>query len=287
MSLELCVLGSGSGGNSTLVRTAAGHMLIDCGFGPRTTAGRLSGTAVGVGDIAAICVTHFDHDHFNHNWLHTIVKHGIQIYCDAARINILEHHERLGGPKVRGLMKLVHGFACGRRFSPLGDVEMEPLHFPHDEAGSHGFLLECAGHKVGYATDLGRVPAELIELFAGVGILAIESNYDREMEENSSRPYYLKQRIMSGAGHLSNEQAFAAVRKILDRSIELGHGRPHHVVLLHRSRECNCPRLLRRVFERDARLKKILTLTQQQERTAWISARPKERFVGEQLALAW
>ena len=67
MSLELCVLGSGSAGNSTLVRGPWGAFLIDAGFGPRTTAQRLSGTGVELAHLQAILLTHHDLDHFNPN----------------------------------------------------------------------------------------------------------------------------------------------------------------------------------------------------------------------------
>ncbi len=35
MSIEICVLASGSQGNCTAVRTPSGVFLIDCGIGPR------------------------------------------------------------------------------------------------------------------------------------------------------------------------------------------------------------------------------------------------------------
>ena len=149
--------------------------------------------------------------------------------------------------------------------------------------------MECKGYRVGFATDLGQVPEELIEQFCGVDLLALESNYDPVMEQNSDRPFYLKQRIMGGHGHLSNEQAFAAVRAILDRTTaKLGADRlPRHIVLLHRSRQCNCPKLVQRLFASDPRIAPVLTLSHQHERTAWLNARRPRAQQVEQLALAW
>jgi len=60
MSIEICVLASGSAGNCTAVRTPAGVMLIDAGLGPRTTAQRLRGTGVSVADVSALCLTKID-----------------------------------------------------------------------------------------------------------------------------------------------------------------------------------------------------------------------------------
>lgn len=297
MALEMCVLGSGSSGNATIVRSPWGVLMIDAGFGPRTTAQRLSGSGLGVNDIAAICLTHLDSDHFNRNWYATLRKQRIRVFCHTeCRQNILECPEaeevgadprlaRLGAPPLGALVTCFDGTA----FEPLPGVRLHPLKLAHDRAGSHGFVIECAGVRIGFATDLGHVTPELLERFCGVHILAIESNYDPDMEQNSDRPWFLKRRIMGGAGHLSNGQAFAAVQEILDRTQrQLGAAYlPRHVVLLHRSRQCNCPQLVRELFSRDARIKPILTLAHQFERTAWLSARQHRILVGEQLRLAW
>jgi phosphoribosyl 1,2-cyclic phosphodiesterase len=299
MSLEFCVLGSGSGGNSTVVRSPWGTFLIDAGFGPRTTAQRMcggGGIGVDVPGISAIVLTHLDHDHFNKNWLQTILKQSIRVYCAKDRVEeIVESPEAIDAEiklKARHLpiptmRSLVTGF--DEPFEPVRGVLMHPLELAHDATGSHGFVLECDGYKAGFATDLGRVPEVLIERFCGVDVLAIESNYDPDMERNSDRPWYLKQRVMGGCGHLSNEQALAAIRSILDRTIATcGPDRlPRHIVLLHRSRECNCPDLVRKLFTTDPRIAQVLTLTHQEERTGWLTTRRLRAQVVEQLALAF
>lgn len=295
MSLELCVLGSGSSGNSTVVRSAWGCFLLDAGFGPRVMAQRMHGIGLGVADISAIVLTHLDHDHFNWNLLQTIVKQGIRVYMARERVR-----DFLKSPEVRDLeMKLDAKRHAGPRMAELvvgfGEEEFEPvrgvrvsaLHLAHDVEGSHGFVLECDGYKVGFATDLGHVPPQLLERFCGVDVLAIEANYDPEIERNSDRPWFLKQRVMGGKGHLSNEQALEAIRAIMDRTMAVcGPDKlPRHVVLLHRSRQCNCPKIMKKVFGADARIAGVVTFTEQYERTAWLSAgRPRAQVV-TQLAL--
>lgn len=64
MSIELCILASGSAGNAAILRTPAGILPIAAGIGPRTLATRLVGTGVGLSDIVAICLTHLDADNF-------------------------------------------------------------------------------------------------------------------------------------------------------------------------------------------------------------------------------
>ena len=299
MTMELCVLGSGSSGNSTVLRYGRRVLLIDAGFGPRATARRLSGTGVDVADIAALCLTHLDTDHFNPNWLLTLARLGIRIFCHEGCVpGVLAAARAYDGPALfSGARKrppltpqiraLLAPFT-DRPFEPVPGVQFSPLRLAHDQEGSHGFVIQAAAYRVGYATDLGHVPESLIAHFSGVDLLALESNYDPEMEETSARPYYLKQRIMGGAGHLSNAQAFEAVRRILAHT-EKHYGPqrlPRHIVLLHRSRQCNCPNLLRRLFAQDQRIAPVLTLADQHARTQWLHVGGPRPQVAEQLSLA-
>ncbi len=282
MSIELCVLGSGSAGNCSVVRTPSGVMLVDIGLGPRTVAQRLKGTGVGVADVRAVCLTHLDRDHFNLNWAATILKQGIRVYCHVGRRDDLIR--MAGGGEA--LAELVRGFHVSD-FEPVPGLKLRPIPLAHDREGSHGFCMEGFGCRVGFATDFGCVPEHLIDCFEGVDLLAIESNYDVTMQRNSGRPPFLVQRIMGGRGHLSNDQALDAVKRILARS-QTKHGKiPSHVVLLHRSRDCNCPEVLRDLFAGDARIAPRLVLSDQYERSPWLRADGHPVMNCEQLALSW
>lgn len=282
MSIEVCVLASGSAGNCTVVRSPSGVVLIDAGIGPRVAAQRMIGTGVSVSDVTAVCLTHLDRDHFNPNWLPTFARHGVRLFCHASRAGEVRAIAR-----ARGFEPDVDAFDTDP-FEPAPGVTFHPLRLPHDRAGSHGFLIDGFGCRVGYATDLGRAPDALVEQFEDVDLLAIESNYDRQMQMDSPRPWFLKRRITGGRGHLSNDEAFATVRTILDRRQRRGRRPPAHIVLLHRSRQCNCPTLVRRLFSRDVRIAPRLTLAEQYERSEWLRLVPSlPPLVGEQLTLAW
>jgi phosphoribosyl 1,2-cyclic phosphodiesterase len=280
MSLEVCVLASGSSGNCTVVRSPAGVLLIDAGIGPRICAKRMNGTGVALRDVRAICVTHLDSDHFRPSWLGTILNHDIKLFCHRSRVpDVLEmlDHE--------AAERLVIGF--DETFAPLDGLHCRAVALAHDRTGSHAFVIDGHHCRIGWATDLGRVPRELHEHFADLDLLALESNYDPDMQLASPRPPFLKFRIMGGAGHLSNEQAYEAICRILDRAQRKRRRLPSHIVLLHRSRECNCPHLVRRLFTRDERIAPRLTLTDQFRRSEWLRIRPTPPLVGEQLALAF
>jgi len=262
-TLRFCVLGSGSSGNCAVVHLGDTAMMIDAGFGPRATTWRLEHAGLRLDDIQSICLTHLDRDHFSPNWIKTLLRHRISLYVHSRHVQSLYRIE--GAPLLHreGLLHLVNE----QVFEPLAGLKVQPILLPHDRKGTTGYLLETESRQIGYATDLGRVPKDLVCKFAGVDLLAIESNYDPLMQQASPRPAMLKRRIMNGYGHLSNHQAFEAVGQIMDAS---PNGRPLHVVLLHRSRQCNCPDLMRQLFEQDKRLSSRLTLTEQSSSTAWL-----------------
>lgn len=285
MSLELCILASGSMGNCSILRTPSGLIMIDAGIGPRSCAKRMAGTGVCVADIRAMLLTHLDSDHFRAGWIRTIVARELAVYCHRAHRPTLESivaDAVSDAGLARAFLARVTTFD-GKPFVPLKHLRVQAIQLLHDSAGSTGFLLSGYRQRVGYATDLGAVPPKLIEHFADLNILAIESNYDPAMELHSARPDYVKRRVMGGHGHLSNQQAFDLTRAILDRQIRL----PDHIVLLHRSRQCNCPKLLRRLFESDLRIGPRLTLAEQFERSEWLRPRQVRPHPGEQLTLAW
>jgi len=258
--------------------------LIDAGIGPRVTAKRMAGTGVTLADVRAICLTHLDSDHFNANWVGTIVRRGIRVHCCARRVDDLIR--RADVECADAFARLIFPFD-GDGLDVLPEVRLRPLRFAHDREGSHGFVVEGPGCRIGYASDLGRVPVTLIDAFADLDVLAIESNYDPQMQISSARPWFLKNRIMGGKGHLSNQQAFDAIRAILDRMERTARPLPAHIVLLHRSRECNCPKLVRRLFGRDARISPRLTLADQFEPSGWLRVHLRPPLIGEQLRLAW
>lgn len=275
MSLELCILASGSAGNASIFRTPAGVLLIDAGIGPRTLAKRLDGTGVRLADVAALCLTHLDWDHFSPRWVSTLRRLKIPAYCHANKVDALA----LCSPDLVPLIRPFNDAA----FSPIDGLTCQPIQLAHDRLGSHGFVVDGFGYRIGYATDLGHVPRTFCDQFRDLDCIALESNYDPQMQADSARHRFLKRRITGGHGHLSNLQAFAAIRKLLDRARRL----PDHIVLLHRSQECNCPDLVRRLFSMDQRIASRLTLAQQHERSPWLGRTNRHTYVGEQLTLAF
>ena len=180
MSLELCILASGSAGNAAILRSPAGVLLIDAGIGPRTLAKRLEGTGVHLDDITAVCLTHLDRDHFLPHWASTLRRLHIPVYCHANKVDGLAACSPELGPLIRSFNV--------SNFSPIEGLRCDPIPFAHDHLGSHGFVVDGYGYRIGYATDLGHVPRHFYDRFRDLDCIALESNYDPQMQAESARP---------------------------------------------------------------------------------------------------
>ncbi|MEM6257766.1 MAG: MBL fold metallo-hydrolase [Planctomycetota bacterium] len=282
--LALCVLGSGSGGNCTAVRLTDSNgnreaALLDAGFGIRRTTRKLHEAGLGWRHIKAVMLSHLDRDHFKPTLTKALVEHRVTVHLHHWHLDELA---RARGTRPLFEHGLVEPFGDGV-ILPMPGVTATTTRLQHDRQGTIGYRLSTRFGDIGFATDLGHAPSQLIEHFAGVDVLCIESNYDERMTVNSSRPVWVNRRNLSDSGHLSNEQAYDAVQAIRDKS---PHGNPRHVVLLHRSQQCNHPTKVRRVFERDAELAKRVTLTDQRKRTRWIQLKPLREVQRRQIPLA-
>ncbi len=240
-TIEFAVLGSGSSGNATLLRVTEGRarrqILIDAGLSPRAVRGQLSALGFDLAETNEVLFTHFDSDHAREGWAKVALSTGLRFRCSA-------HHLHLA--RARGYPDIaLEPFDASRDGFDLGPVRVKACENPHDDTGTLAFRLETAAGSIGFATDIGSVTKPLLELLRGVDLLAIESNYDPHMQEHSSRPRFLKDRITSGRGHLSNAQCIDAVRAITAAD------HPEHVVLLHLSRDCNHPELVERMWAKE------------------------------------
>lgn len=261
VTLNLCVLGSGSGGNCTVIQYRDQAMLLDAGLGPVTISRRLGQAKSSLQQIKAIVITHLDQDHFRPTWINTMVGWRIPLYLHAWHMDDLKRSPHATPLITSGLVR-----EFTEKFNPLPNLDFQPVHLRHDSQGTFGYRIDSDHGSIGFATDLGHVPDALIQQFTNVDILALEANYDPQMQQASTRPERLKRRIMGSAGHLSNEQAFQAIQRIDRRS---SPGQPGHVLLLHRSQQCNTEEKVREVFAQDPALASRVTLTQQRRRTRW------------------
>lgn len=238
--MRVSVLGSGSGGNATLLWAGNTRVLVDAGFSAKAIAERLGTLGVAPESIAGIIVTHEHGDHTAGIGVFAR-RHGTPLYMtDRTRAAC----EKL----LRGPERVIR-YEPTRPFS-VGDIRVEPFLTVHDAADPVGVALvdECTGIRVGIATDLGRPTTQIRHALAACDLLVLEANHDEVLLHASPYPASVKRRISSSHGHLSNQ---AAARLVT----ELMHPRLAGVVLAHLSKECNRPDLALDVVDRA--LKKV------------------------------
>lgn len=260
MAFRLSVLGSGSGGNATLLQIEdegiTHHFLIDAGLSPKETARRLAEHDVSIQDIEGILTTHMHTDHFRDAWCKPCRTHGIHVYFHR-------QHARLWWKK--GVYD-IETTELSSRFVLTPHTLLRTFALPHDQQGSTGMLFEHGGRKLGFLTDLGHAPEGLFRIFKEIDVLAIESNYDPPLQEASPRPPYLKQRIMGERGHLSNQQSIEAVQRFQETSSL------EQIILLHLSEQCNSPAMIETLYEERAPdLVSRLVFSHQREPTGWLT----------------
>ncbi len=118
----------------------------------------------------------------------------------------------------------------------LGPFQVTAFSISHDAADPAGFVVEAGGSRLGIATDMGEAGPLVLQMLSGCNGLVLEFNHDLEMLWDGPYPWPLKQRISSGLGHLSNEDASALLGRLANPGLAV-------CVLAHLSQENNTPEL--------------------------------------------
>lgn len=233
------LLGSSSSGNSGLLTTDESKILIDLGFSGRRTKKFLEELGESIDQIDAIFLTHEHSDHAT--GLNGLAKHSdIPVYTNRDTARALQ-------AKIswRPNWKI---FETGSTFE-VRDLTVTSFSVPHDAYDPVGYTftwgyddLFSPRQSLGWATDMGYVPKEALNHLRQVDTLVIEANYDEELlEQDTKRPWSVKQRIRGRHGHLSNQDVLKFFKDI---------GSPFwkRVFLVHLSRDCNCKDRVRSIF---------------------------------------
>ncbi len=227
---SLTMLGSGSAGNSALLATEHCKILVDGGLSARQLVLRLEQCGVAPEQLDGVLITHEHGDHVC--GLEVLCrKFAIPIYCNALTAEAIRCDSVLDQHRHWRL------FRTGAEFS-ICDILVQTFPVPHDAVEPVGFAFHAGGSGLGYITDLGYATKLLTERLREVHTLVIETNHDEKLLQNDThRPWPVKQRIQSRHGHLSNTAAAAVIEQLLPGN------RLERVVLGHLSRDCNTPEL--------------------------------------------
>ena len=241
MSVKLCVLASGSSGNSTYVASNQTRILIDAGLSAKQTELRLASVNTHISEIDAICISHEHSDHTN--GIRILSKrYQIPIYTNYATAKMLNKNDKGNNLKF-------NLFESGSTFS-IGNFILESFKIPHDASEPVGFCISKNDTKIGIVTDIGTQTDLVIQKLKGCCCLVLESNHDLDLLQEAPRPWILKQRIRSRQGHLSNIEAAQLI-------IDCATPKLNHVILAHLSSECNSPEIALKTIHSQLRLNKL------------------------------
>ena len=220
MSIRIRTLASGSEGNALLADFDGFCLLIDAGIGIKALEEQLEKISLPAQGIQAILLTHEHIDHCK-GLAAVMKKWDASVYTSRGSFEGLAKHaffSRL--TKERFCL-----FKAGESFS-LGPLTVRTVPISHDAAEPAAFRIDAPGYSFGSLTDLGCFTEETVSAFQGVNSLLLEANHNRRILEAGPYPYWLKRRIDSEIGHLSNEAAGRFLQQIYHpglQEVTLGH----------------------------------------------------------------
>ena len=223
MSLTVCILGSGSTGNSTFIASRNTSVLIDSGLSAKQIGLRLEKIGACIENLEGICLSH---EHSDHTAGIRVLskKKAIPVYANSGTKEAVLRDEKMHALSWRL-------FTNGSAFE-IADLVIEPFSVPHDAYDPVGFIITCSETKIGVVTDAGMVTTLMRERLRACNAIVIEANHDEQLLQNAPRPWSLKQRIMGRQGHLSNQKAGELLAEIAHPNLE-------QVFLAHLSEDCN------------------------------------------------
>ncbi|MFD0941368.1 MBL fold metallo-hydrolase [Pedobacter boryungensis] len=247
MALFISSLNTGSNGNCFYIGNDEEAILVDAGLSCKETEIRMQRLALSMSKVKAIFISHEHSDHIR----------GLPVLAKKYQLPVyITHHTLLGG-KQQIQHHLLNSFVA---YSPIYVGKLQITAFPklHDAAEPHSFTISYAGVKVGVFTDIGGNCENVVLNFKECHAAFLEANYDDEMLDKGRYPYFLKNRIRGGRGHLSNKQALALF-------VEHKPSYMSHLFLSHLSKDNNCPNLVHDLFQQHANGTEIIVASRLQE----------------------
>jgi phosphoribosyl 1,2-cyclic phosphodiesterase len=245
-NLAVCVLASGSKGNAIYISDGFTAILIDAGLSATEIKRRLRSRGLNPKDLNAIVVTHEHSDHIQ----------AVGVLSRQLKLPIYLSRNIEKKVSSGNSLHEIQTFSSGSTFQ-INNLAVHPFAVSHDAADPVGFTIGQNGSRIGVATDLGIVTPHVKENLKHCHLLILEANHDPDMLINGPYPWYLKRRIQSRSGHLSNQQS----KRLL---MELQHKGLEHVILAHLSQTNNAPqKVLTEISEVLTRCKPRLTVASQ------------------------
>ncbi len=209
--MKFYILASGSKGNCTVVKSKNTTIMIDCGITQKYLKESFETIGLSHDNLDGVLITHSHSDHLSN----TRTIKNLNVYSPF---------------KISGLNKN-HLIEPLKLFT-INDLDILAIPLSHDTDITVGYVIFDGEKTLVSVTDTGYLSDRNIKLIKNANYYIIESNHDTEMLLNTSRPKYIKDRIISDYGHLSNEECGYALAQCINEDTK-------EIVLAHISQEAN------------------------------------------------
>ncbi len=238
LAMRFAVLGSGSSANSYIFEDENGSYLFDNGFSCREVSRRAETAGFDLSRLKFIFLTHIHSDHLK-GVASLSRKHGVPVVAHRD----LHLQDYING-ETAGKLDILEG-----RSYRDGGLTFEAFGTSHDAPFSLGYHFTLGGISFTLMTDTGISTEEMRQCVLRSDVLFLEANYDETMLEEGPYPRFLKNRISSDLGHLSNKAAITFLNGFKpDDKLK-------QVFFCHLSGNNNCPEVLRKSIEENLRWK--------------------------------
>lgn len=226
MLIDVSILSSGSSGNSIYINDGKNSFLIDAGLSGKKIINRMKEIDADPDNLDGILVTHEHKDHIK----------GVGILSRRLDIPIFANEKtwaacegELGKLKDKNIRTFSGDFS-------FGNFDIRPVAISHDANAPVAYVVFRKNKKMVFATDMGYINEGLMKELTDLDLLLLESNHDIDMLMSGSYPRFLKNRIRSKKGHLSNDAAAEILPQLIN-------GKCPQVLLGHLSQENNNPKV--------------------------------------------
>ena len=230
--LKFLSIGSGSSGNCYLLYTETDCLMIDCGVGVRTMKKHFNSYGLQLSMVRHIILTH---DHTDH--VKSVGSLSRKLMVPVFSTSLVHQ-----GIKRQALEPSMIKLIEKGKPKKIGEFEVTPFNVPHDSKDCVGYYVKHEQVAFTIVTDCGHVTEEIKNYIARANYLVIEANHETEKLLAGPYPQYLKERISSENGHLSNRDCAFAI-------VENATTNLRNVWICHLSDENNHPELARKTIE--------------------------------------
>lgn len=228
--MKAVVLSSGSKGNVTFVEAKGKKILLDAGRNFKYISDALADISVNVKDIDYILISHNHSDHISA--LPTLISK------TKAKVLLSEKQFYL----IEDLKDYPHVVVLEDELE-LDGIKFTSFHSSHDAEDSRNFVIEEDGKRLAYITDTGYLNVKNFKYLKDCEIYLFESNHDIELLQHGPYPAWLKRRVASDNGHLSNKSASFYLTKLIGPKTK-------KIILIHLSETNNLEEIaLKTIYE--------------------------------------